>query len=100
MLQSTNLHDAARWVSSSLTSLGGIISAATPDPGTAAVPVPSIGVNSFGPVALGSGGHLQIRPGTGRSHRGRIAGDSRSVGRALGRRGADGRIQKLSRHGI
>lgn len=100
VFQSTNLHDAARCISGSMTSLGGIITAATPDSWTAVLPVPSIGVNSFGPVALGSGRHIQIRPGTDRGQRGSIAGDSRCVGRALGWRDADGRVRKLSRRRI
>lgn len=54
VFQSTNLHDAARCISSPLTSLGGIVTAATPDPWTAVLSVPSIGVNSLGPVDLSS----------------------------------------------
>lgn len=77
--------------------LGGIVTAAAPR--AAVLPVPSIGVNSLGPVALRSGRHLQVRAGAGGSQRGRIAGDPRGGGRTLGRRGADG-IQEMSRHGI
>lgn len=100
VFQSTNLHDAARCISSSLTSLGGIITTATPDPWTAVLSVPSIGVNSLGPVDLSTWWHLQICPGASWGKCGRVAGNSRCVGRALGRRGADGRIQKMSRRSI
>lgn len=96
----TNLHDTARWVSSSLTSLGRIITTATPDPWTAVVSVASVGVKSPHHVALGSGRHVQVRPGGRGRQRGRIASDSRSVGRALGWRCVDGRIQEMSRHGF
>lgn len=96
----TNLHDAARCVAGSVTSLGGIVAAATPDPRTAVLPVPSVGVNSLGPVDLAGGGHLQIRPRAGWGKWGRVAGKSRRAGRALRRRRADGGVQKMSRRGV
>lgn len=51
----TNLHDAARCVSSCRAPVGGVIAASPADPRAAVVPGPAAAVNSVGSVALSAG---------------------------------------------